>query len=106
MSMNLFLDHTRGSTSVQWAKEVAWFNRPHLHEEGDQQPSSLDRVIVYSLTTHCSHFTLLYSLLRASHSNGGSAEPLACVPQLRDMAVGLPGTHSTSGGAVRRVRPY
>ena len=49
--------------------------------------------------------TLPYRLLRANHSKAWGAKPLAYVPRARDMAAGLPGTHSTSGGAVRRARP-
>jgi len=44
-------------------------------------------------------------LIRTNHSKGWDARPLAYVPQARDRAAGLPGTHSTSDGAVCRARP-
>ena len=36
----------------------------------------------------------------------GDAKPLALVPRGRDMAAGLPGTHSTSDDAVSCARPF
>jgi hypothetical protein len=44
------------------------------------------------------------SLIKANHSKGWGAKPLAYVPRRRDRVAGLPGEHSTSWWAVLRAR--